>query len=415
MNPTPLPDTFDSLWLDARLATMAGEAPYGAIEHAALAVDDGRIVWVGQQNDLPADAAARARSVHTLGHAWITPGLIDCHTHLVYAGNRAREFEMRLAGVTYEEIAATGGGILSTVAAVRQADETILFKQSAVRLKAFQAEGVTTVEIKSGYGLDTDSELKMLRTARRLGSAFPITVVPTFLGAHALPPEFKGRSNDYIDKVIEEMMPAVAAEHLAEAVDVFCENIAFSPAQTTRVFEAARRLGLALKLHAEQLSDTKGAVLAARYGALSADHLEHLSEEGAAAMAAAGTVVVLLPGAYYFLKETRIPPVDLLRRTGVPMAISTDCNPGSSPTTSPLLMMSMACVLFGLTPEEALAGFTVNAARALGLQDRAGSLEAGKDADFAVWDIAEPAELAYHVGGRPCRMTVKAGSVVDRQ
>ncbi len=408
----PFPATIDSLWVDAHFATMAGPTPYGTVEKGALAVDGGRIVWLGPQATLPREALAKARSVQRLENAWVTPGLIDCHTHLVYAGNRAREFEMRLSGATYEEISRAGGGILSTVMAVRNATETELFDQSAGRLTAMQAEGVTAVEIKSGYGLNTPNELKMLRVARRLGREFPTTVASTFLGAHALPPEYTGRPDAYIDLVIDEMLPAVAAGGLAQAVDVFCEGIGFTPAQTERVFDAARRHGLNVKVHAEQLSDSKGAVMAARYGALSADHLEHLQADGAAAMAAAGTVAVLLPGAFYFLKETQKPPVALLRREGVSMALSTDCNPGTSPTTSPLLMMNMACVNFGLTPAEALAGFTIQAARALGMQNRLGTLEVGLQADFAVWDIEAPAELAYRMGGNPCRMTVKGGEIV---
>lgn len=316
---------------------------------------------------------------------------------------------MRLAGATYAEIARAGGGIVSTVKAVRNASETDLFRPSAKRLSAMQAEGVTTVEVKSGYGLDTASELKMLRVARQMDHELPPTVIATFLGAHALPPEYTGRPEAYVDLVIDEMLPAVAAEGLARAVDVFCETIAFTPAQTERIFIAAKRHHLAVKLHAEQLSDSQGAALAARFGALSADHLEYLSAEGAAALAAAGTVAVLLPGAFYFLNETRKPPVDLLRRKGIPMAVSTDCNPGTSPTTSPLLMMNMACVNFGLTPVEALAGFTRNAALALGMLTDRGTLAVGKNADFAVWDIDEPAELAYRMGGNPCRMTVKEG------
>lgn len=407
----PFPASIDSLWLDARMATMAGQNPYGILEQGAMAVADGKIVWLGDREQLPKYALGKARTVHRLEHAWITPGLIDCHTHLVYAGNRAADFEMRLHGATYEEIARAGGGIVSTVTAVRKAGEQELFRQSAGRLSAMQAEGLTTVEIKSGYGLDTASELKMLRVARRLDREFPVSVVATFLGAHALPPEYAGRADAYIDLVVDEMIPAVAAEGLASAVDAFCERIAFTPDQTRRVFRAAQRHGLNVKLHAEQLSDSQGALLAARFGALSADHLEYLTADGAAAMAQAGTVAVLLPGAFYFLKETHKPPVDLLRRLQVPMALSTDCNPGTSPTTSPLLMMNMACVNFGLTPAEALAGFTVNAARALGLQERCGTLEVGKKADFAVWDIETPAELAYRMGGNPCRMTVKEGEL----
>lgn len=414
MTPSDFPATVDTLWLDVRLATLAHQAQYGIIEKGAMAVDKGRIVWLGSIETLPADAVSKAWSVHRLDNAWVTPGLIDCHTHLVHAGNRAREFEMRLNGATYEEIANAGGGIISTVNAVRNASESDLYEQSTGRLKAMLAEGVTTVEIKSGYGLDTENELKMLRVARQLGRNFPATVMATFLGAHALPPEYMGRPDAYIDLVIGEMIPAVAADGLATAVDAFCERIAFTPVQTERVFTAARQHGLRVKLHAEQLSDSNGAALAARFGALSADHLEHLNAAGAADMAAAGTVAVLLPGAYYFLKETCKPPVDLMRGQGVPMALSTDCNPGTSPTTSPLLMMNMACVNFGITPVEALAGFTINAARALGMQDRWGTLEVGKQADFAVWDIEEPAELAYRMGGNPCRMTVKGGEIVFR-
>ena len=408
------PETVDSLWLDASLATMAGQSPYGAIPKGAMAVNQGTIVWLGSQDALPPDAARKARAVHHLESAWITPGLIDCHTHLVHAGHRAREFEMRLSGATYEAIARGGGGIISTVTAVRNATEDALFDQSAGRLKEMLAEGVTAVEIKSGYGLDTKNELKMLRVARRLDRDFPTSVMATFLGAHALPPEYTERPDAYIELVVNEMIPAVAADDLATAVDAFCERIAFTPAQIERVFTAARQHGLRVKLHAEQLSDSNGAALAARFGALSADHLEYLNSDGAAAMAAAGTVAVLLPGAYYFLNETRKPPVDLLRGQGIPIALSTDCNPGTSPTTSPLLMMNMACINFGLTPAEALAGFTVNAARGLAMQARRGTLAVGKRADFAVWDIQEPAELAYRMGGNPCRMTVKGGEVVYR-
>ncbi len=414
MTTSGFPATVDTLWLDVRLATLADQTPYGIIEKGAMAVDKARIVWLGSIESLPTDALAKARSVNRLDNAWVTPGLIDCHTHLVHAGNRAREFELRLNGATYEEIARGGGGIISTVNAVRNASQADLYEQSAGRLKAMLAEGVTAVEIKSGYGLDTENELKMLRVARQLGRNLPATVMATFLGAHALPPEYMGRPDAYIDLVIGEMIPAVAADGLATAVDVFCDRIAFTPEQTERVFTAARQHGLRVKLHAEQLSDSNGAALAARFGALSADHLEHLNAAGAAAMAAAGTVAVLLPGAFYFLQETCKPPVALMRGQGIPMALSTDCNPGTSPTTSPLLMMNMACVNFGLTPAEALAGFTVNAARALGMQDRWGTLEVGKQADFAVWDIEEPAELAYRMGGNPCRMTVKGGEIVFR-
>lgn len=414
MTLSDFPATVDTLWLDIRLATLAGQTPYGLIERGAMAVDKARIVWLGPIEALPLDALTKAGTVYRLDNAWVTPGLIDCHTHLVHAGNRAREFEMRLNGATYEEIARAGGGIISTVNAVRNASEADLYEQSAGRLKAMLAEGVTAVEIKSGYGLDTENELKMLRVARQLGREFPASVMATFLGAHALPPEYTGRSDAYIDLVVNEMIPAVAAKGLATAVDAFCERIAFTPVQTERVFAAARQHGLRVKLHAEQLSDSNGAALAARFSALSADHLEHLNGAGAAAMAAAGTVAVLLPGAFYFLKETCKPPVDLLRGQGIPVALSTDCNPGTSPTTSPLLMMNMACVNFGLTPAEALAGFTINAARALGMQDRWGTLSVGKQADFSVWDIEDLAELAYRMGGNPCRMTVKGGEIVFR-
>lgn len=408
------PDVIDSLWLDANIATLDGADPYGALEHAAMAVADGRIAWVGPRRELPAAALDNAREVHRLDGAWITPGLVDCHTHLVYAGDRAREFEMRLSGASYTEIARAGGGIVSTVRAVRAASEDVLFDQSARRMRELQAQGVTVVEIKSGYGLDTPSELKMLRVAGRLGREMPVEVVPTFLGAHALPPEYAGRADAYIDLVVEQMLPAVAADGLARAVDVFCETIAFDPAQSERVLAAAVAHGMAVKMHAEQLSDSKGALLAARYGALSADHLEYLGADGAAAMARAGMVAVLLPGAYYFLRETRKPPVALLRRENVPMALSTDCNPGTSPTTSPLLMMNMACINFGFTPAEALAGFTVNAAKALGMADRWGTITVGKVADFAVWEIGTPAELAYRMGSNPCRMTVKNGVAISR-
>lgn len=407
-----LKDDFDSLWLNLNVATMPAAGGYGALHRAAIAVHQGRIVWLGPERELPKPAAGRAGKIHDLENAWVTPGLIDCHTHLVYAGSRAAEFEMRLNGATYEEIAQAGGGILSTVQAVRHADEDALYQATLPRLHDLASEGVTTVEIKSGYGLDTPNELKMLRVARRLGHETAVTVIPTFLGAHAVPPEFKGRADDYIDRVVHEMLPAVAAEELAQAVDVFCERIGFSLDQTERVFKAGRHHGLKVKLHAEQLSDQKGAILAARYGALSVDHLEYLEQDGVAALAAGQTVAVLLPGAFFFLNETRKPPVDSLRRHGVPMAVSTDSNPGSSPTTSPLLMMNMACVLFGLTPSEALAGFTVHAARALGLQETLGTIEEGKQADFAVWTISEPAELAYRMGGNPCCMTVKGGEPV---
>lgn len=404
---------WDSLWTDARLATMtAGAAPYGAIEPGAIAVRDGRIAWIGPMSALPADAARRTREVRDLDGHWVTPGLVDCHTHLVFGGDRAHEFELRLQGATYEEIARAGGGIRSTVKATRAADEDALAAAAGPRLDALIAEGVTTVEIKSGYGLDTETECRMLRVGRRLGTERPVTVRTTFLGAHALPPEFEGRADAYVDLVVDEMLPAVAAEGLADAVDAFCEKIAFTPAQTARVFEAARRLGLAVKLHADQLSDLDGAALAARFQALSADHLEYSSEDGVGAMAKSGTVAVLLPGAFYFLRETKLPPIEAFRRHGVPIAIATDCNPGSSPATSLLLMLNMACTLFRLTPEEALAGVTRNAAKALGLGATHGTLEVGKAADFAVWEIGRPGELAYRIGFNPLRMSVQGGEEI---
>ena len=405
-------DKIDSLWINVHLATMTQTVPYGTVENGALAVAGDQIVWVGPEMELSADLKSGATKVHDGSGAWITPGLVDCHTHLVYAGSRAREFELRLQGATYEEIARQGGGIRSTVSATRDAGEDKLLEQCAPRLIAFLQEGVTTVEIKSGYGLDLDTELRMLRVARRLGEKFPVTVVPTFLGAHALPPEYEDRPDDYIDFVCSQVLPQVASQNLAVAVDAFCENIGFTPDQTERVFKAAQNLGLAIKLHAEQLTDLEGAALAARYQALSADHLEYVSKSGVAAMAKNNTVAVLLPGAFYFLRETRVPPVDLLRRYKVPIALSTDCNPGSSPAVSLLLMLNMACTLFRLTPEEALAGVTRNGARALGLQDRIGTLEPGKDADFVIWDIPEPAELAYRIGANPMKQVVRKGRIV---
>lgn len=395
------------LWTHARIATLAGDArvPYGLMDDGALAVEDGRIAWLGPRTALP--AALREGAIeHDAGGALITPGLIDCHTHLVYGGNRAGEFEQRLQGVSYEEIARAGGGIASTVQATRDASEDELLAQSRRRLLPLLAEGVTTVEIKSGYGLSEEAEAKCLRVARKLAREH-VEVRTTFLGAHALPPEFRGRADDYIAEVCR-MLPVLHAQGLVDAVDAFCENIGFSPAQTRRVFEAARALDLPVKLHAEQLSDSAGAELAASFGALSCDHLEWLSPAGVRAMARAGTVAVLLPGAFYFLRETKLPPVALLRELRVPMAVSTDCNPGTSPCTSLLLMLNMACTLFRLTPEEALAGVTRHAARALGLSDR-GVLAPGLRADFVLWDAQHPAELAYAIGLNPCRATYIEG------
>ncbi len=414
MNPAKnqLPDKIDSLWVNLHLATMTQTGPYGMVQDGALALWEGKIAWIGKRNELPADLESRAAKVYDAQGGWVTPGLVDCHTHLVYGGSRAREFELRLKGATYEEIARQGGGIRSTVSATRAADEESLLQQSAPRLIALMAEGVTTVEIKSGYGLDLETEIRMLRVARTLGEKYPVTVMPTFLGAHALPPEYEGKSDQYIDFVCNEVMPQVAAQNLAVAVDAFCEGIGFTPAQTERIFKTAKKLDLGIKLHAEQLSDLGGTALAAGYGALSADHLEYVSEEGVKAMAESGSVAVLLPGAFYFLRETKLPPIDLLRGYKVPIALSTDCNPGSSPAVSLLLMLNMACTLFRLTPEEALAGVTRNGARALGLQDRIGTLEPGKDADFVIWDISEPAELAYRMGANPMKQVVRQGNVI---
>jgi imidazolonepropionase len=385
------------------------EQPYGLVSDGALVVQGGTLKWVGLLADLPDVLRAQCTTQHDAGGALITPGLIDCHTHLVYGGDRAAEFEQRLQGVTYEEIARQGGGIASTVRATRQASGQELQSSALRRLRHLLAEGVTTIEIKSGYGLALEHERKCLQVARALGAEHAVAVRTTFLGAHALPPEFAGQSDAYMEEVLR-MLPALHAEGLVDAVDAFCERIAFSPAQTARLFEASRALGLPVKLHAEQLSDSGGAQLAASFGALSCDHLEWLSEEGVSAMAQAGTVAVLLPGAFYFLRETKLPPMDLLRRHGVPMAVSTDCNPGTSPCTSLLLMLNMACTLFRLTPEEALAGVTRHAAQALGLTDR-GVLASGMRADFVLWDVAHPAQLAYALGANPHIQTVFEGQV----
>jgi len=398
---------WDDLWVNGRLATMtAGGAAYGAIDDGAIAAAGGRIAWVGARRDLPGRPEQLARHVHDLRGSWLTPGLIDCHTHLVHGGDRAREFELRLQGASYEEIARAGGGIRSTVALTRVASEDDLVASAQGRVDAFRREGVTTIEVKSGYGLDSANEAKMLRAARRLKG---VNVRTSFLGAHALPPEFEGRSGAYIDRVVEEMLPAVAG--LADAVDAFCEKIAFTPEETRRVFAAARAHGLPVKLHADQLSDLSGAALAAEFGALSADHLEYTSAAGVAAMAGAGTVAVILPGAFYFLREKQLPPIEAMRKAAVPIAIASDCNPGSSPATSLLLMLNMASTLFRLTPEEALAGVTRSAAAALGLSASHGTLELGKAADFAIFAIERPAELAYRIGANPCVGRVLAGRV----
>ncbi|MFC5421666.1 imidazolonepropionase [Bosea eneae] len=380
--------------------------PYGAIENGAVVAQEGRIVFAGPRSNAPGFGNAEVTDCEG---RWITPGLIDCHTHLVYGGDRAHEFELRLKGASYEEIARAGGGIVSSVKATRAASEDELFASADKRLSALIAEGVTTVEIKSGYGLDIDSEVKVLTVARRLGRERPVGVQTTFLGAHAVPAEFKGRSGDYIDLVCGPMLDAIADQNLADAVDVFCEGIAFSPEETARVFTAAKARGLPVKIHAEQLSNLGGAALAAGFGALSADHLEHLDEAGVIAMAKAGTVAVVLPGAFYFLRETVKPPIELLRQHGVPIALATDANPGTSPLTSPLMTMNMGCTLFRLTPEEALAGMTRNAALALGLQDEIGTLEAGKACDLVIWEIERPAELAYRIGFNPLHTRIRNG------
>ena len=387
---------FDTLFINANLATMDPniDAPYGAIENGALGVKDGRIAWLGKMDDLPEYEAGHEESCERF---WMSPGLVDCHTHIVFGGNRAKEFEQRLLGTSYADIAMSGGGILSTVKATRELSSHDLYEEASTRLIDFIYQGTTTIEVKSGYGLDMSSEIKMLKVARKL-TEDNIRVRTTFLGAHALPQEFKDQPDAYINLVCNEIIPEIAKLGLADAVDGFCENIAFSTDQIRRVFEAAKAHGLPIKLHAEQLSNQGGAILAAEYGALSADHLEFIDEDGVKAMAKAGTVAVLLPGAFYYLKETKKPPIDLFRKHGVPMALATDCNPGSSPITSPLLVLNMACTLFGLTPEESLAGMTRIGAKALGLDTETGTLEIGKSADLAIWEIDHPAELSYWVG-----------------
>ncbi|MBU0581667.1 MAG: imidazolonepropionase [Alphaproteobacteria bacterium] len=397
------------IWRNARLATLAENAPgLGIVEAGAVAARDGRIVFAGPEADMPS-GLGDGPDIKDCGGRWITPGLIDCHTHLVHAGNRANEFEMRLAGATYEEVARAGGGIVSSVKALRAASEDELVAQSLPRLDTMIAEGVTTIEIKSGYGLDLDNERKSLKAARRMGEERPVTVRSTFLGAHALPPEAAGDKDAYIQRVARDMLPAIAAAGLADAVDGFCEGIAFSPEQIATVFQAAQNLGLPVKLHADQLSNLGGAALAASFGALSVDHLEYTDKVGAIAMAGAGSVAVILPGAYYFIRETKKPPIDLFRGYGVKMAVATDCNPGTSPLTSLLLTMNMAATLFGMTVDECLAGVTREAARALGLLADTGTLEAGKSADLAIWDIESPAELVYRIGFNPLYRRVWRG------
>ncbi|MFV1462356.1 MULTISPECIES: imidazolonepropionase [unclassified Phaeobacter] len=392
---------------DATLATMADrDAPYGLIRDGIVAVKDGSIQWVGPEDQLPEDYENWDRV--SMGGRLITPGLVDCHTHIVFGGNRALEFEMRLNGASYEEVARAGGGIVSTVSATREASLEQLVQGALPRLDALIAEGATVVEVKSGYGLDLDTELNMLRAARRLGELRPVTVKTTFLGAHATPAEYKGRDDDYLGEVCIPALRAAFAEGLVDAVDGFCENIAFAPAQIERVFKVAKELGLPVKLHAEQLSHQGGTALAAKYGALSVDHVEYATEDDARAMAASGSVAVILPGAFYTIRETQMPPVEHFRTHGVPMALATDCNPGSSPLTSLLLTMNMGCTLFRMTPEEALAGVTRNAARALGLADR-GEISAGMRADLAVWDVETPGELAYRIGFNPLYSRIYEG------
>ncbi|QQG35379.1 MAG: imidazolonepropionase [Micavibrio aeruginosavorus] len=395
---------WDSIWINVLL-------PDGRDNPGAIGVQDGKIAWVGPQASLTAAPETLAKTIYNGANRWVTPGLVDCHTHLVYGGNRAREFEMRLQGVSYEDIAKAGGGILSTMSATRAATEDELFASSYRRLQNLMAEGVTGIEIKSGYGLDMETERKMLVVATKLAQATGIRIQRTFLGAHALPPEYKNRSDDYITHICEDMLPALHEAGLVDAVDVFCERIGFTLAQAERVFQKAQQLGLPVKIHAEQLSNQHGSALAARSRALSADHLEYLDEDGVKAMAASGTIAVLLPGAYYFLRETRLPPIDLLRKHSVPIAIATDHNPGTSPVHSLLLMMNMACTIFHLTPQESLAGVTCHAAAALGWND-SGKLEQGARADFALWDIGELAELSYSIGHNACYAVVRNGLYV---
>jgi imidazolonepropionase len=400
--------TVDHVWHHCRLATLSPKSPgLGLVEDGLIAASGGKIVYAGPARDAPTGLDAKQRT--DCAGRWITPGLVDCHTHLVYGGDRAEEFELRLAGASYEELSKRGGGIASTVKATRLATEDQLVAFALPRLDALIAEGVTTIEIKSGYGLDLATESRQLRAARRLAKERRIDVHTSFLGAHAMPPEAKGDTSAYIDTVCA-MLPTIAAEGLADSVDAFCDNIGFSHEETTRVFEAAKKLKLPMRLHADQLANLHGAALAAKYGALSADHLERTDEAGIVAMKASGTVAVILPGAYYFIRETQLPPIEAMRRHGVPIAISTDCNPGSSPLTSLLLTMNMGATLFRLTVDECIAGTTREAAKALGLWDRKGSLEAGKDCDLAIWDIERPAELVYRIGFNPLHQRVFKGT-----
>jgi imidazolonepropionase len=400
---------FDNLWTNIHAATMAEGQGFGIIKNAAIGFLDKKIAWIGAESDLPGKPETLSDYIHDGKGQWATPGLIDCHTHLIYAGDRAHEFEQRLQGISYAEIAKAGGGILSTVSATRAATELELYDAALTRLKPLFHEGVTTFEIKSGYGLDTATERKMLRVATSLRDGLGLRIQRSFLGAHALPPEYAGRADDYIDFICKEMLPALHAEKLVDCVDGFCETVGFTRAQIEKLFKKAKELGLPVKLHAEQLSNQNGAALAAQYKALSADHVEYLDEAGVKTMAAAGTAAVLIPGAFYFLREKQAPPVELFRKYKVPMAIATDHNPGTSPTLSILLMLSMACTLFKLTPEEALAGATVHAAHALGYQNICGTLEKGKAADLSLWDITHPRDLCYYFGRNPCKGVVMAG------
>ncbi|WP_028773730.1 imidazolonepropionase [Shewanella waksmanii] len=407
--------SWDQVWIDINIATMSPSisTPYGAITDGAIAVKDGKIAWIGARTELP-EFDVLATPIYKGKGGWVTPGLIDAHTHLVFAGNRANEFELRLQGASYEEIARSGGGIISTVKACREASEAELFELGRQRLNALAKEGVTTVEIKSGYGLDIETELKILRVARELGKHHHVDVKTTFLGAHAIPPEFSGDSDAYVDLVINEMLPKVVAENLADAVDVFCENIAFNLAQTERVLQAAKKAGLTIKLHAEQLSNMGGSAMAAKLGAKSVDHIEYLDEADVKALSESGTCATLLPGAFYFLRETQHPPIDLLRQYQVPMVVASDYNPGSSPLCSSLLMLNMACTLLRLTPEEALAGMTRNAAKALDIEQQVGILAVGMHADFCLWNISTPAQLAYTYGVNACVDVVKNGQLVHQ-
>lgn len=402
---------WDAVWLNANIASMTeGSDAFGLIEKGAVAVSKGKIAWLGETKNLPKELLENCPEKLDCRGLLVTPGLIDCHTHLVYGGNRAQEFEMRLNGASYEELARAGGGIISTVNATRSSSEQELFDQALPRLQGLIAEGVTTVEIKSGYGLNINDEIKMLRVARQLGKEQPVNVTTTFLGAHALPPEYAGRSDEYITLVCEQALPRAAEENLVDAVDGFCEGIGFSPQQIERVFKTAAKYSLPIKLHAEQLSDLKGAVMAAEMGALSVDHLEYLAPEDVNILAQNQTVAVLLPGAFYFLRETKLPPLEALRSHKVPIAIASDSNPGSSPVQSLLLMLNMASTLFRLTPEESLAGLTRNAAKALGLSRDCGTIEIGKQADLVLWNVTTPAELSYQIGGNPCQRVMFNGS-----